>query len=173
MVRICILPNTEMLEEAKNLKEALNVDFNICSNANNELPLSDYLKRLDSDLEEMRELYKKRRDEIENCIDEQQLLCEALNEPLRHLSLNPLPSELEVASFEEYLIDLKSEKLKRENEIDCLKQEIGSMCDELDMPMSESVDRRWDRMVHPFCARTQFAEQFFFFFFLQFLADNG
>lgn len=131
-----------MLVEANNLKKALNVDFKICSNANNELPLSDYLKQLDIDLVEMRELYQKRRDEIENCLDEQQLLCEALNEPLRHLSLNPLPSELEVAKFEEYLIDLKSEKLKRENEIDCLKREIGLMCDELDLPMSESVDKK-------------------------------
>lgn len=133
---------TELLVEANNLKKALNVDFKICSNANNELPLSDYLKQLDIDLVEMRELYQKRRDEIENCLDEQQLLCEALNEPLRHLSLNPLPSELEVAKFEEYLIDLKSEKLKRENEIDCLKREIGLMCDELDLPMSESVDKK-------------------------------
>lgn len=134
--------STELLVEAKNLKEALNVEFKICSNANNELPLFDYLQQLDSDLVQMRELYKKRRDEIENFLDEQQLLCEALNEPLRHLSLNPLPSESEVSAFEEYLIVLKSEKLKRENEINCLKQEIGSMCDELDMPLSESIDKR-------------------------------
>lgn len=131
-----------MLDEARSLKEALNVDFKICSNANNQLPLADYLKRLDSDLVEMRELYEKRCNEIKKCLAEQQLLCEALDEPLRELAINPLPSELEVASFEEYLIDLKSEKLKRENEIDCLKQEIGSICDELDVPISDSVDAR-------------------------------
>lgn len=131
-----------MLKEAKKLEEELNVEFKVSSNANNELPLYDYRKQLRNDLEEMRELYNKRQDEIKNLLAEQQLLCAALNEPLRHLSLDPMPSELEVAAFGEYLIDLRSEKLKRENEIDCLKQEIGFMCDELGLVLSESVDKR-------------------------------
>lgn len=124
------------------MREALNVDFKLSTNANNEMPLSDYLTQLDDDLTQMRILYKKRRDEIENCIDNQQLLCEAMNEPLRHLSLNPLPTESEMTAFQDYLIDLKSEKLKRENEINCLKQDICSMCDELDISLSESVEKR-------------------------------
>lgn len=131
-----------LLKEAKKLEEELNVGFKVSSNANNELPLYDYRKQLCSDLEQMRELYNQRQDEIKNFLAEQQLLCDALNEPLRHLPLDPMPSEVEVAAFGEYLIDLKTEKLKRENEIDCLKQEIGFMCDELGVPLSESVDKK-------------------------------
>lgn len=131
------------LEKAKKLKKALNTDFDIRTNDNDELPLTEYLAQLKIDLEEFEELFNRRREEVENCIEEQRLLCEALEEPLRPLSLDPLATELELSIFQEHLTNLKSEKRRRSKEIDCLKEEIEAICTELDVTVSESVNERW------------------------------
>lgn len=131
-----------MKNEAADLKYSLNVDFGIFTNENNELPLAVYIERLDSDLAEMRELYDRRRNEIERCIDQQDELCEELDAPRKALSLNPLATEYEVASFQEHLIDLKKEKLRRQTEIDSLKHEIIAICEELEVNASQTVNDR-------------------------------
>lgn len=104
------------------------------------MPLTLFLEQIDSDLDKMRELYDKRVQEIEYCLSEQKGLCEALAEPIRELSMDPpLPTELEMREFELYLVDLKSEKLRRQNEIENLKQEIGALYGELEETCSESI----------------------------------
>lgn len=129
--------------EAKKLKRALNVEFDFCTNADNDLPLTVYHEKLDNDLFEMRELFKSRKQKIEECLQEQQILCAALHEDERTLQLDPLPTELEMQDFEMYLLDLKSEKLRRENEISKLKKEIGELCVELELTISESALREY------------------------------
>lgn len=121
------------MKEARDLKRALNVDFEISSNHNNDVPLTVFHQKLDNDLSEMRELYHKRKYEIEECLRQQEELCAALEERQRPLSSDPLPTEAEVSEFEVYLVDLREEKLRRENEINNMKQEIKSIYDELDL----------------------------------------
>lgn len=128
-----------MKAEAADLRHSLNVDFDVYANENNELPLAVYIERLDADLAEMRELYCRRKNEIEQCLEEQDRLCEELEEARQTLALSPLASEVEVSSFQEHLIDLKTLKLKRQNEIDCLKREIIDIGEELDVTMSQIV----------------------------------
>lgn len=123
------------------MKRALNVEFEFCTNANQELPLTVYHEKLDNDLFEMRELYAKRKLKIEQCLEEQQRLCSILNEEQRTLQMDPLPTESEMQQFEIYLMDLKGEKLRRENEIDRLKKQIGELCVELELTISESALR--------------------------------
>lgn len=129
-----------MLREAKDLKRNLNVEFEIYSNENNELPLTDYKKRVDQDLEDMRNLYNERKQEIEFCLAEQVELCEALDEAGRTLTVDPLANESQVREFQIYLVDLKQTKLWRENEMERLKQEIGGLCEELEVTMNPSVN---------------------------------
>lgn len=128
-----------ILTEAKDLQRALNVNFEISNNDDQALPLAVYLKRIDQDLEEMRELYSKRKQEIDICLAEQEELCGTLGEHLRSLPLDPLPTESEVQEFQLYLVELKKEKLRRENEINCFKNEIANLCEELELAESSSV----------------------------------
>lgn len=87
----------------------------------------------------MNELYKRRKNTIEKCLEEQQELCDALDQACQQLALDPLATESEVQEFELYLIDLKSEKLRRENDIDNLKSELGSLYVELDLAIPATV----------------------------------
>lgn len=129
-----------LLREAVDLKRNLNVDFEIYNNANNVLPLTNYKKRIDQDLENMRTLYNRRKQEIEFCLAEQSELCEALGEPRQILTTDPLANESDVQDFQMYLLDLKTEKLRRENEIEHIKQEIGGLCEELELTMNSCVN---------------------------------
>lgn len=133
----CVL--TALHNEARTLKRALNVDFEFCTNSNQELPLTVYHEKLDNDLFEMRQLYNKRKQKIEECLQEQRALCAALHEDERSMQMDPLPTELEVQQFELYLVDLKTEKLRRENEMGKYKKEIGELCVELELAISESA----------------------------------
>lgn len=101
--------------------------------------MTEYFDKLDSDLYEMRELYIKRKLNVEKCLEQQRELCAALGQPERKLQLDPLPTESEVQDFELYLVDLKGEKLQRENDIGNLKKEIGSLCVELELTICESA----------------------------------
>lgn len=85
-----------------------------------------------------KELLKRRR-EVENCIEEQRLLCRALDEPLRPLSLDPLATELELSEFRQHLVRLKHVKHCRSLDINCLKERIIITCMELDVSYSRSV----------------------------------
>lgn len=119
------------------MKRALNADFEFCTNE--DLPLTVYYEKLDNDLYEMRELYNKRKNKIEECLAEQQKLCAILDQSVRELPLDPLPTESEVRDFELYLVDLKSERLRRENDIGKLKKEIGELCVELELTICDSA----------------------------------
>lgn len=126
----------ELLKEALELKRKLNVDFEFDLDRSDEMPLMVYQEKLDSDLNEMRDKYQQKMNQIEECMRTQQLLCEELNESLRELSVDPLASDSEIYSFEKYLLDLKSEKARRLNEIECLQHEIQALCEEMGMEMS-------------------------------------
>lgn len=121
---------------------ALNTDFKVASNENNAMPLMVYKEKLDSDLVDMRQMYEEKKRIIDECLAEQINLCNQLNEELRGLSTDPLASETDVEEFKSYLLDLKSEKLHRVNEIEFLKRKINDLCDEMDLMVSESVHER-------------------------------
>lgn len=124
-----------MLKEARELKRKLNVDFEFDLDNTDNMPLMVYQDKLDSDLSEMREKYQQKMNSINDCIKTQRLLCAELNEDIREfeLSVEPLASDSEIYEFENYLLDLKTEKARRLNEIECLQHEIHDLCDEMGM----------------------------------------
>lgn len=103
----------------------------------NDMPLMVYQEKLDSNLAEMREKYEIKMNQIEECIRSQQLLCEELDESIRPLSIDPLASDSEIYDFKNYLVDLKTEKARRLNEIECLRHEIHAICEEIGLDKSE------------------------------------
>ena len=115
------------------MKRKLNVDFEFDLERSDEMPLMVYQEKLDSDLNEMREKYRQKMEQIDECLKTQQRLCEELNENLRVLSVEPLASDSEIYDFEKYLLDLKSERARRLNEIECLQHEIQALCEEMGM----------------------------------------
>lgn len=125
-----------MLKEATDLKRKLNVDFEFDLECSDEMPLMVYQEKLDSDLNDMREKYRQKMNQIDECLKAQQLLCEELNESNRELSVDPLASDSEIYSFKKYLLDLKSEKARRLNEIECLQHEIQALCEEMGMEVN-------------------------------------
>lgn len=133
---------TDLIKESNQLMRALNTDFKVASNENNAMPLMVYKEKLDSDLVDMRQMYEEKKRIIDECLAEQINLCNQLNEELRGLSTDPLASETDVEEFKSYLLDLKSEKLHRVNEIEFLKRKINDLCDEMDLMISESVHER-------------------------------
>lgn len=133
---------TDLIKESNQLMRALNTDFKVASNENNAMPLMVYKEKLDSDLVDMRQMYEEKKRIIDECLAEQINLCNQLNEDLRGLSTDPLASETDVEEFKSYLLDLKSEKLHRVNEIEFLKRKINDLCDEMDLMVSESVHER-------------------------------
>lgn len=133
---------TDLIKESNQLMRALNTDFKVASNENNAMPLMVYKEKLDSDLVDMRQMYEEKKRIIDECLAEQINLCNQLNEDLRGLSTDPLASETDVEEFKSYLLDLKSEKLHRVNEIEFLKRKINDLCDEMDLMISESVHER-------------------------------
>lgn len=129
---------TGLINESEQLKTALNTQFEIARNVNNE-PLAVYRDRLDADLAEMREMYAVKKRKIDECLSEQEGLCQELGEEPRSLPTDPLATDEEVSSFELYLVDLKAEKLRRTNEIEFLQRKINELCDSLEVTTSESV----------------------------------
>lgn len=113
------------------MKRKLNVDFEFDLERSDEMPLMVYQEKLDSDLSEMREKYRQKMDQIDECLEMQRKLCEELNENFRVLSVDPLASDSEIYDFEKYLLDLKSERARRLNEIECLQHEIQALCEEI------------------------------------------
>lgn len=132
--------NIELLDEANELKRKLNMDFDFDLNQN-DMPLMVYQEKLDSNLMEMREKYDQKMNQIEECLRTQQLLCEELNENMRQLSTDPLASDSEIYDFENYLLDLKTEKARRLNEIECLRHEIRALCEEIGMHENELLQK--------------------------------
>lgn len=100
------------------------------------MPLMVYQEKLDSDLNDMREKYRQKMNQIDECLNKQKLLCEELNEGLRELPVDPLASDSDIYNFEQYLLDLESEKARRNNEIECLQLEIQALCEEMGMEVS-------------------------------------
>lgn len=130
----------ELLEEANELKRKLNMDFDFDLNQN-DMPLMVYQEKLDSNLMEMREKYDQKMNQIEECLRTQQLLCEELNENMRQLSTDPLASDSEIYDFKNYLLDLKTEKARRLNEIECLCHGIRALCEEIGMHENELLQK--------------------------------
>lgn len=119
------------------LKRKLNVDFDFELDRMDGMPLMIYQVKLDSDLTEMREKYGQKMNRIKQFLETQQLLCDDLGENLRTLSTDPLASDSEIYEFENYLIDLESEKARRSNEIKCLQHEIQALCKEMGIDKSD------------------------------------
>lgn len=125
------------MEEALKLKRKLNTDFNFDLKHAEDMPLMVYQNKLDSDLTDMREKYGQKMNQIEECLKTQQELCEELNENLRELSTDPLASDSEIYDFENYLVNLKSEKARRHNEIEGLTHEIQVLCEEMGLQKND------------------------------------
>lgn len=85
-----------------------------------------------------RELSKRRR-RVEICIEKQRTLCELLDEPMRPLSVDPLATDSEIAAFLKHVGDLMNMAHSRAFQINFLKDEIESVCYELDEDISYSV----------------------------------
>lgn len=120
--------NTALHQEAVDLKRKLNVEIGFDLSRSENMPLMAYQEKLDSDLNEMRERFQQKMEQIEKCLREQQLLCNELNETPRDLSTDPLASDTEIFDFENYLLDLKAEKARRCSEIERLQLEISTLC---------------------------------------------
>lgn len=130
----------ELLEEARNLKRTLrDTGFNLFMNENNEMSLMDYKDKLDQDLVELRELYEKKRNIIDECLLEQKVVCEELGEEPRELSTDPLATEIQISDFKTYLGDLHREKMHRINEIGSLQQMIEDLCNEMEIPVNDTA----------------------------------
>lgn len=110
------------------MKRKLNVEIGFDLTRSDDMPLMVYQEKLDSDLSEMRERYEQKMCQIEECLREQQLLCNELNEELRDLATDPLATDSEIFEFQNYLLDLKNEKVRRTNEIERLQFEIQALC---------------------------------------------
>lgn len=132
---------SELFAEANELKRKLNMDFDFDLNQN-EMPLMVYQEKLDSNLTEMREKYELKMNQITECLEAQQQLCEELHEKMRNLTTDPLASDTEIYEFQNYLLDLKSEKDRRLTEIDCLCREIYALCEETGMHESELLQTK-------------------------------
>ncbi|XP_031632190.1 protein regulator of cytokinesis 1-like isoform X2 [Contarinia nasturtii] len=127
----------ELHIEALELKRKLNIDFEFNLDRSDKMPLMVYRDKLDMDLNEMREKYHEKMNKIENFMKTQHQLCLELNENIRELSVDPLASDSEIHEVENYLIELKSEKTRRLNEIECLQNEIHTLCNELGTDISD------------------------------------
>lgn len=126
----------ELSEEVQDLKRKLNADLDFDLKRSEDMPLEVYQHQLDSHLDEMRKNYSLKMSQIEKCLEVQKELCEELNEGLRELPIDPLASDSEIYDFENYLLDLKREKARRQNEIECLQHEIHAICEEMGLDSS-------------------------------------
>lgn len=99
----------------------------------------DYKEKLEADMTELRELYEKKRNVIDECLLEQKTLCEELGEEPRELTTDPLATEVEISEFKAYLTDLQHEKLRRVHEIGCHQQQIEDLCNEMEVTVSETA----------------------------------
>lgn len=102
------------------------------------MPLMVYQEKLDSDLKEMREKYQQKLEQIEECLRAQEQLCTELDENLRELSTDPLASDAQIYEFENYLLDLRNERVRRLNEIESLQLEIHGYADAIGIQLNES-----------------------------------
>lgn len=130
----------ELLKEAMDLKRKLNVDFDFELDRMDGTPLMIYQVNLDSNLTKMREKYWQKMNQIKKFIETQQLLCDDLGEDPRTLSTEPLASDSEIDEFENYLLDLESERSRRFNEITCLQHEIQALCNEMGIEKSHQSE---------------------------------
>lgn len=129
-----------MVEEAQNLKRALrDTEFQLITNDDNQMSLMEYEEKLDQDLAEMRELYQKKKNIIDECLLEQKVLCDELSEEPRELSTNPLATEADISDFRAFLQELTQEKYRRTNEIAMLQQKIEDLCTEMDIVVSDTA----------------------------------
>lgn len=126
-----------MLHEANELKRQLNVDIDFDLERVDGMPLMVYQEQLDSDLKEMRERYQQKMAKIEECLREQQTLCDEMGENLRTLLTDPMASDSDIFEFENYLLDLKSERQRRLSDIEQLQLEIHVLTNEMGSPISD------------------------------------
>lgn len=120
------------------MKRQLNVDIDFDLNRPDDMPLMVYQEKLDSDLKEMREKYQHKLEQIEECLRTQEQLCSELNENLRELSTDPLASDADIFDFENYLLDLRSERARRLNEVETLQMEINVLAQEMGIELNVS-----------------------------------
>lgn len=120
------------------MKRQLNVDIDFDLDRPDNMPLMVYQEKLDSDLKEMREKYQQKLEQIDECLRAQEQLCAELSENLRELSTDPLASDAEIFDFENYLLDLRSERARRLNEIESLQMEINVLAQEMAIELNVS-----------------------------------
>lgn len=113
-------------------------------NDNNELSLMDYKDKLEEDMAELRDLYEKKKNIIDECLLEQKVICEELGEEPKELTTDPLATEMEISEFRTYLVDLQHEKLRRVHEIGSLQQQIEELCNEMEVSVSDTARATYD-----------------------------
>ncbi|KAG5673263.1 hypothetical protein PVAND_003326 [Polypedilum vanderplanki] len=118
--------------EKENLKRLLKEDVGDCQ-INKDVPLFTQQMRIDESLKSLREKLRKRHDQIEKYLREQEILCTELNEVPRQLLLDPLPSEAEMNEFADHLKALNDLKYKRLEEIANIREDIKVIVKKLEL----------------------------------------
>lgn len=135
---------TDLQQEAAKYKRLLNVDIDFDFENSDGMPLDVYRCKLKSDVDEMKEKYDQKKKQINESLMKQQILCEELDEELRHLPTDPLPSDDDIDEFENYLLDLQTEKSRRMNEIQLIQIDIQAMTEEMGIEATDFLDMTWE-----------------------------
>lgn len=131
----------DLYKEVGELEHALNTEFDF--SPEDGLPLMVLREKLDQQLVSMREMYKEKRDAIEECLLEQEPLVDELGEEMRVLSLEPLATDAEVSDFKLYLKELREERVRRLDQIDILQNNIRIISTEIEMDLNGTLQKSY------------------------------
>lgn len=137
--KVTILERIESLKEEKeNLKRLLKEDINEVPD--NEVPLHTLQMQIDESLKELREKLRRRHEQIQSFLSEQETLCVELSEAPRVLYSDPLPSQAEMNEFADHLERLRDLKFKRLEEIVEHREEIKRLMRKLEISVLDEHD---------------------------------
>lgn len=160
------------------LKRLLKEDADeVCSS---NVPLFTLQKNIDESLKNLRQKLESRREEITTLLDEQNIVCEGefvnkikgavalfvnvseIEEEPRPLLADPLPSEVEMQEFRDYIDQLKEERYNRYDKILQLREQIKDCLARLEIKV---LSERDNNLVHsadlkPTCHNIDKLDQF-------------
>ena len=115
----------DLEEEAAKLKRLLNKDVQL--DPIEGVPLLTASVNINRNLQHLREELKKRYEQIDEYLIDQESFCEILGEPPKELKKDPLPTEAELNEFKTHLDNLAQEKTIRLDKISKMRREINIM----------------------------------------------
>ncbi|CAH1730633.1 unnamed protein product [Chironomus riparius] len=121
----------DLNSEKENLKRLLKEDVEDVPESH--VPLYTLQMNIDESLKNLREKLRRRHEQIENYLHEQDVLCSELGESKRPLSADPLPSEAEMNQFADHLESLTDLKFKRLAEIMNVREDIKEVVSKLEL----------------------------------------